>query len=295
MFSLRTRVVALVMLNLALTVLTSCQAGRSPREPRAVTPSQGRGTSEAVYASSARLYIQPDRAATRTTAPVTERGVYLATQCERIVSPALLSNVLEKPEVKALPNFSKVADQLAYLGQHVSAKVGRYDDIVTVTVESPDPNESAVLANSVVEAFIQYRRSSAEEPENLLLARWIRDRDRLSGEQKQTRDQIDQLVKSDQNLELQRANELTAGSAADRLERAERDYAEARREALRASDKRQRVEALRATEKQLLDELEQLGRRITERHVGDDNGHGTPVMVIEPAEAATQPVTSKAR
>lgn len=277
---------------------------------------------EPLYTSAARIYIQP--ASQRATElQAAERGSYLYTQCELIKSPPLLSALLEDPDVKNLPVFSQIPSQIAYLRKHVEVEVGRKDDIITISVESPNAAESATLVNALVDAYINDRKTKAEGTGNALLARLESDKSKMEKELKDTQQQISTIRRSDPNLQIQgsggenpaiqqvlvaqqnliaarnalRDAEQTWGSQnrniqalQQRAVQADDDYRFARQEALKTSDKRQQIEALQAIETYVRPELENLRRRINELQISDDVYRTiTPVMVIEPGEAITKP------
>jgi len=122
-----------------------------------------------VYASSAQIYI-----AQRAQNPFTDQFSasmnamnYLQTQCDVIRSSTVLLDALKRPEINRAQSLETAENPVALLKYAVSATVGKQSDIITVTAESPYPDDAAVISNSVVQAYIDYEnrmhRSTAAE------------------------------------------------------------------------------------------------------------------------------------
>lgn len=79
---------------------------------------------------------------------------YLNTQCEVLRSRKILSAVAENSHVVSLPTFEGQADMIdVILKQSVTAKVEPKNDIIAVSVKSPQRQDAALLANAIVEAY----------------------------------------------------------------------------------------------------------------------------------------------
>src|SRR3982751_5302773 len=81
---------------------------------------------------------------------------YLATQCELIQSAQILAAVTEMPELRSMKTFAGVDNPMGLLRYGLSAAPGQKDDLITVTFESPYPDEAAVITNAVVESYKAY-------------------------------------------------------------------------------------------------------------------------------------------
>jgi len=127
-------------------------------------------TSTPIYQSSSKLYldyggIPVPQASEPGRMPRTER--YLYTQAELLLSRPILGAVLEAPEIRAMKTFENVDIPLAYLRKRVRADVGKKDEIITVSFESPYALEAAQIVNAIAEAYLRFRseheqRSSAQ-------------------------------------------------------------------------------------------------------------------------------------
>jgi capsular exopolysaccharide synthesis family protein len=97
---------------------------------------------------------------------------YLYTQAELIRSTPVLGAAADAPENANLESFRQVESRVGLLKQNLRVTVGSQDEIITVSLELPDPHDAAQLVNSIVDAYVaQYaekRRSNAVEVLNVL-------------------------------------------------------------------------------------------------------------------------------
>lgn len=123
-----------------------------------------------LYTSTSRLYVEQSGPRILTE---TERGVmtqsqnFLYTQVELLTSLPILTEVLNDPGVSRMRTFATVDNPAAYLKLNLTARVGRRDDIINVSFDSPYPTEAARLVNGIVQAYITYqathKRSTSAE------------------------------------------------------------------------------------------------------------------------------------
>jgi succinoglycan biosynthesis transport protein ExoP len=116
-----------------------------------------------IYTSTSRIYIQQSgpKILTEADGVMTQSKNYLYTQAELLKSTPILSPVLEKNDIKQLKIFHEIDNPLDYLkkkGLHVS--VGKTDDIIDISSDSPDPDEAARLVNAVVDSYRSYHETS---------------------------------------------------------------------------------------------------------------------------------------
>ena len=79
---------------------------------------------------------------------------FLNTQCQILCSRKIFLAISEDTNIPAMKTFEGGSDAIvSYLRFNVEAKVGRRDDIITVTVNSPYPADAAYLANAIVTAY----------------------------------------------------------------------------------------------------------------------------------------------
>ena len=128
-----------------------------------------------MYTSTSKLYVEQNgpRILAETDGLTTPSKNCLYTQATLLASTPILTAAIEKPGIRELKIFQKVSNPIVWLkdkGLHVS--VGKTDDIISVSSDSPDPAQAALLVNAVVEAYRAYhaasRRSTAGEILNIL-------------------------------------------------------------------------------------------------------------------------------
>jgi capsular exopolysaccharide synthesis family protein len=276
-----------------------------------------------LYTSIAKIYIQPVRGSVSAEIAATESANYLYTQCQLIKSTPLLLKLLDDPDVKALPGFAQIPNQLVYLHKHVDADVGRKDDIISISVEMPDPKESAVLANALMNTYIADRQARADNINSTYVGTLEANKKELDAKLAETRGKIAELRQSDPNLRLdptgnnnpliQRMMAASAalaqanmqliqlqnvyGANAKQVQQKQKEaelydteYRSAKGEALQASDKQLRIQALMLDETELKAQQEPLQRRINELQIDVDRQRQiTPVAIVEHGEVSEKP------
>ena len=123
-----------------------------------------------IYTSTSRIYVEQSgpKILTEVEGVMTQSNNYLFTQAELLKSSPILSLALEKPGIRRMKIFHNVDNPTAYLKNRVlDVSVGRKDDIISISSDSPDPVEAAHLVNSVVDSYITYhatrKRSTSAE------------------------------------------------------------------------------------------------------------------------------------
>jgi capsular exopolysaccharide synthesis family protein len=87
----------------------------------------------------------------------TQSKNYLYTQAELLKSTPVLAPVLQKPEVTRMKIFQKVDDPIVFLKKKgLEVSVGKKNDIITISSDSPEPVEAAELVNAVVDSYVTY-------------------------------------------------------------------------------------------------------------------------------------------
>src|SRR5262249_6504931 len=64
------------------------------------------------------------------------------------------------PEIARLSVFANGVDPIVYMQGNVNADPGKKDDVIAVSIQTPDPKASAAIANAVVGAYRDYINSS---------------------------------------------------------------------------------------------------------------------------------------
>src|SRR3954453_842100 len=155
-----------------------------------------------LYTSIAKIFIQPVRTAASSEMASAESANNLYTQCQLIKSTPMLLKLLDDPDVKALPGFSQIPNQMGYLHKHLDADVGKKDDLISITVETPNPQESAVIVNALVNTFIVERKARAEIVSSGFIATLEANKAEIETKLAQTRQKINELKQADPNLRL---------------------------------------------------------------------------------------------
>jgi uncharacterized protein involved in exopolysaccharide biosynthesis len=113
-----------------------------------------------LYNSYAKLYIAPSSGPLAETLGTIQRANFLNTQCEVIRSTPVLKRATEN--LGHLKTFGG-APPADWLREYLGAEVGRKDDIISVWVDSPHPEEAAQIVNAVVKT---YEEMSTQQREN---------------------------------------------------------------------------------------------------------------------------------
>lgn len=111
-----------------------------------------------IYTSNSSVYIEQNGTKILTDAQglMTKSDSFLYTQAEIMKSAPILSSALEKVNYRQLKTFDHVDNPVAWLqsGKVFSAEVGKKDDVVTVSLDSPYAQEAAEVVNSIVDAYM---------------------------------------------------------------------------------------------------------------------------------------------
>lgn len=87
---------------------------------------------------------------------------FLYTQAELLKSTPILTAALEKVGAENLKVLRKTNNPVTYLKEKgITVSVGKKDDIISISFDSPDPTEAALLVNAVVDAYRAYYATSS--------------------------------------------------------------------------------------------------------------------------------------
>jgi capsular exopolysaccharide synthesis family protein len=159
-----------------------------------------------IFGSTGRLYVEQSGPKIMTN----EEGVfsqsknYLYTQVELVTSTPILAAVAERPEIRRLKTLKDATNAVGFLKANVSASVGKKDDILSVSCESPHSAEAAQIVNAVVDEYITYhsQKKSTTSAEVLKI---------LQAESTKRTAQLDDQLK--EMLEFRRKNDEIAFDA----------------------------------------------------------------------------------
>ncbi len=115
-----------------------------------------------LYTSTSRLFVE--RLSPKII-PGTEEFMmgswnYLSTQCALFRSTPIAASALERPGIRQLKTLAGVSNPVGYLKALLSVGLGKEDDIISVSFESPYPEEAAQIVNAVVDAYVTYQSAS---------------------------------------------------------------------------------------------------------------------------------------
>jgi succinoglycan biosynthesis transport protein ExoP len=123
-----------------------------------------------IYTSTSKVYVEQTgpKIMTETEEGVMTRSTnYLHTQAELLKSTPILATALDTAGMRQLKTFAQVDNPVAYLKNALNVTVGKKDEIISVSVDSPYPAEAAQLANAVVDSYVRYhaarKRSTSAE------------------------------------------------------------------------------------------------------------------------------------
>jgi capsular exopolysaccharide synthesis family protein len=114
-----------------------------------------------IYTSTSRLYVEQSgpKIMNEYEGIMTKSMNYLYTQGELMKSTPIIADVVNDPQIKQFRTFANVDNLAAYVKKKLLVNIGRKDDIVTVSLDSPYPVEAAEIVNSVVQSYIKYHSS----------------------------------------------------------------------------------------------------------------------------------------
>jgi polysaccharide biosynthesis transport protein len=116
-----------------------------------------------LYTSTSTIYVEQSgpKILTEADGAASPSRNFLYTQAELLKSTPILTAALEKLGDRKLKVLRKANNPIVYLKKKgLNVSVGKQDDIISVSSESPDPAEAALLVNAVVGAYKAYHAAS---------------------------------------------------------------------------------------------------------------------------------------
>lgn len=115
-----------------------------------------------IYTSTSRVYVEQrgPKIITEQQGLMTQSKNYLYTQRGLITSTPILAGVTTRPDILQMKTFAEVDRPLAFLRKKLDVKVGKKDDIIAISFDSPYPEEAAQLVNVVVDSYTNYHSTS---------------------------------------------------------------------------------------------------------------------------------------
>jgi len=111
-----------------------------------------------IFGSTGQLYVEQSgpKIITNEEGVMTQSKNYLYTQVELLTSTPILAAVAERPEIRRLQTFNDATNAVGFLKANVTASVGKKDDILSVSCESPYSVEAPQIVNAIIDAYITY-------------------------------------------------------------------------------------------------------------------------------------------
>ncbi|MCK5639700.1 MAG: GumC family protein, partial [Gammaproteobacteria bacterium] len=148
-----------------------------------------------IYTSTSRLYVEQrgPKIMSDYEGVMTQSKNYLYTQAELIKSAPVIAAVVDDPRVKKFKTFTEklssasggtgsffgyikgklnipvehddtfnIDNLVVYCKKQLDISVGKKDDLITVSFDSPYPAEAAQFVNAVIDSYIKYQTSSKQ-------------------------------------------------------------------------------------------------------------------------------------
>lgn len=114
-----------------------------------------------IYTSISRIYVEQNgpMIVSEYEGIMSQSNNYLHTQGELIRSNPIVTDAINDSKAKDFKTFTDVDNVVAYVKKNLDVEVGKKDDIITVSFDSPYPVEAAQIVNAVVQSYVKYQSS----------------------------------------------------------------------------------------------------------------------------------------
>jgi capsular exopolysaccharide synthesis family protein len=114
-----------------------------------------------IYTSISRIYVEQSGPAIMSEYDgiMTQSKNYLHTQGELIRSNPIVTDAINDSKAKDFKTFTDMDNVVAYVKKNLDVEVGKKDDIITVSFDSPYPVEAAQIVNAIVQSYVKYQSS----------------------------------------------------------------------------------------------------------------------------------------
>ena len=118
-------------------------------------------TATPIYTAGSRIYVERSGPRilndTRDIASASRPDSFLYTQAQLISSAPILAAAAEAVGANKMQTFGDADNPIAALQAGLNVEVGKKDDLISVTFDTPFPEEGAKIVNAVVDAFLSYQ------------------------------------------------------------------------------------------------------------------------------------------
>jgi len=137
-----------------------------------------------IFNSTSRVYVEQSgpKVLTEVEGIMTQPKNYLYTQAELLKSTPIVRKALDAPDIRQMKMLDNVDNPIAFTKKILQISVGKKDDIINVSCESPYPAEAAELVNAVVDSYIVYHSSRKRTTAAEVLKILQREKTKRTGE-----------------------------------------------------------------------------------------------------------------
>jgi len=139
-----------------------------------------------IYTSTSRLYVEQTgpKIINEYEGIMTRSKNYLFTQAELIKSTPIVAEVADKPYIKKLKTSANIDNLVAHLKRNLDVSIGKKDDIIAISFNSPYPEEAAQIVNETANSYLEYhstrKRSTVSEVLRILQKEMVKRDKELS-------------------------------------------------------------------------------------------------------------------
>jgi capsular exopolysaccharide synthesis family protein len=110
-----------------------------------------------IFVSSSRIYVEQNgpRILSDGMAPQRQADSYIYAQAQVVQSTPVVSKALETINASRLKTFAKADNPLLLAKKSLKVEVGKKDDLITVSFESPYPQEASDIVNEIVRSYME--------------------------------------------------------------------------------------------------------------------------------------------
>lgn len=137
---------------------------------------------------------------------------YLFTQCQVIQSTAILSAAAQSPEASVTKSLQGASNPVGLLKSFVTALPDKQGDLINVSATTMYPEDSAVIANAVTQAYIDYLGSQHKNTSVEVIKILQKEMDRREKELESARSQMLELRKNNPTLAFDNLKDSIANS-----------------------------------------------------------------------------------
>ncbi len=157
-----------------------------------------------LYTSTSRLYVEQSgpKIISEQAGVMTQSKNYLYTQAELLKSTPILASVVDGAAVRDAKTFEHVDNPIGYLKKELDIGVGKKDDIIAVSLDSPYPEEAAQVVNAIVDSYITHQAATRESTADKVLKILQREKARREKELSQHLQKKLEFIKANGVLSL---------------------------------------------------------------------------------------------